>query len=414
MSLNYHQALSRLLSCESSPKLGLGRIEAILKELGNPERNFKSIHAAGTNGKGSTCAFLAAMCEQVYENVGLYTSPHLLCARERIQLNRQLISESLFCEAESTIFSASQRIGEMPSFFERMTAMAFWIFAQQKVDIAILEVGLGGRLDATNVVSPIASVITRIDLDHTHILGSTLELIAFEKAGIIKANVPVVTGWQDEAALKVISSVARDLRSPLTNVTNPFSKALPLQGEHQQKNAALAIAALEASDICLSDEQIQAGLASAKWPCRFELVQTNPPVILDGAHNEAGMTALVQALAESKIHSHQPIILVLGATEGHQSSNMIAALAPLKARLQETILTKSKSPRALSPYLMMEDVSLLSKNENAQSVSDALCIAKKRAIASNALIVVTGSLYVCGEARSHFYEMAADPELPLH
>ena len=251
--LDYTKALERLFQSTSNPKLGFRRIQSLLDLLGNPHRNFKSIHVAGTNGKGSTCAFLSSLCQQGFSLVGKYTSPHLLCARERIQLNDQLVEETLFCEAEAIVNEASEKMGEMPSFFERLTAMAFWIFAQKKIDIAIIEVGLGGRFDATNVIHPLASIITRIDLDHQHLLGNTIEQIAYEKAGIIKNRIPVATGWQSHSAMQTIERVALEKHAPLHVVSEPCLYNLKLIGQHQKMNAALALQALSLAGLGLSN-----------------------------------------------------------------------------------------------------------------------------------------------------------------
>lgn len=404
----YSESLKRLLTSDSTPKLGLARIEALLCALGNPEKSFKSIHIAGTNGKGSTCAFTASLLQQTLPRVGLYTSPHLLCARERIQINRELVSEDLFCEAERIVHEAAERINEQPTFFERTTAMAFWIFAKELVDVAVIEVGLGGRLDSTNIITPLASVITRIDIDHCDFLGTSLEAIASEKAGIIKQEIPVVTGWQDERALEVIRSVALSSSAPLTEPNKPYAYELSLLGEHQTHNAALAVAAVDAAGISLSDDQIKRALAHTQWPARLELVQQEPPVLVDGAHNPNGMRALVHHLSKSV----DPLVFVIGTTKGHDSDAMIKELLPIKGRITGIFATQSRSPRAEDPKQWVVKAEELAPSKAMRDVPQALDAAMQLANTCSGLTIVAGSLYVAGEARGLFFEMPIDPQLP--
>ncbi len=405
---NYNTALKSLLSRDSTPKLGLERMSKLVEALGNPQNKFESIHVAGTNGKGSTCAFLNSLLQQRFEKVGLYTSPHLACARERIQINSGLISEELFVEAERVVAAAADEIGEKPTFFERVTAMAFWAFAEQGVSHAVIEVGLGGRLDGTNIITPATSVITRIDLDHCNFLGDTIEQIAFEKAGIIKRNVPVVTGWQDERALATIRRVARENSSEVIQVTQPSAHELGLRGEHQKHNAALAEAALHAVGIAISAEHTNNALAQTRWPARLEYVQHN--VLIDGAHNANGVRALVSFL--NKYEPERPIVLVIGTTDGHDCAAMVRELEPIAERIQKIWVTKSRSPRAAAPKPMFKQLANIAPSEIAPHISSALASAAKIA-GTEALTVVTGSLYVAGEARGLFIEMPTDSELPI-
>jgi dihydrofolate synthase/folylpolyglutamate synthase len=407
-SPDYQRALTRLLRSESTPKLGLERTQTLLQALGNPQDHFKTIHIAGTNGKGSTCAFLASLLRQNFDRVGMYTSPHLLCARERILFNNDLIDEQLFCEAEHAVFEAAARINEQPTFFERVTAMAFWAFAQKKVDIAVIEVGLGGRLDATNVIHPVASVITRIDLDHCEFLGDTIESIAFEKAGIIKQRVPVITGWQDERALFVLQKLALDRECDLIDVKEPCQAELSLNGDHQTHNAALAMNAVKAAGISLTQAEIQQALAKTFWPGRLELIQTDPPILIDGAHNPAGIRALVRYLEKRS----EPLNLVMGTTLGHDANAMVNELMPLRDRLVQCVATRSRSPRAEAPELLSQALSRLAPCFVSADLRSAIKNVESKQMNPSALTIVTGSLYVAGEARGLFIDMPTDPELP--
>lgn len=407
----YAKTLNKLLTYESRPKLGLERIRAILDALQKPEQRFKSIHVAGTNGKGSTCAFLNSLAMKKFQKIGLYTSPHLLCARERIQINGELISERLFCEAEAAISEAAERINEQPTFFERMTAMAFWIFAKEKVDFAIIEVGLGGRLDATNVITPVACVITRVDLDHIQILGNTLKEIAGEKAGIIKEGIPVITGWQETSVLQTISDAAKRKKAQLTVLTEPCGLPLSLLGDHQNQNASLALAAFKEIEPKFNEADVREALLATTWPCRLELIQSSPPILLDGAHNASGMQALVKEVSTHPDWKTLPIILVLGTTQGHQAEDLVQELLPLKGRIIETIATESQSPRALPSQILTKILTQHFICTETTSVPKALKLAQQNG--RNALIVVAGSLYVAGEARALFRKMPIDDALPI-
>jgi len=406
---DYEHALKSLLFSDSTPKLGLDRIRRLLEAIGNPHNGFKSFHVAGTNGKGSTSAFINSLLQERSDRVGLYTSPHLLCARERIQINSELISESLFAKAERIVTNGAQQIGEKPTFFERITAMAFWAFAEQNVSHAVIEVGLGGRLDATNVVNPIVSVITRVDVDHCNFLGNTIEKIAFEKAGIIKPGVPVVTGWQDAHALQVIKQVASERESSLAVVQQEYNGQLGMLGDHQKQNAALAVIAVREASIELSEAQIKSGVSKARWPARLEFVQSDPPILVDGAHNAGGMRALVRFLLSADVFNRN-LNVVIGATEDHDFDAIVREFEPIKPNISRFFVTKSKSPRAKAPELLSPALSTIAPCTLTHDVHSAVRMAiSERA---SALTVVTGSLYVAGEARSLFIKMPSDPELP--
>ena len=305
-------------------KLGLQNVDAVLAACGDPQRRFPSIHVAGTNGKGSVCAMLASILRADGRRVGLYTSPHLADVRERIRIDGRTIADAdfdrLLGRIRKTIdrLLAAGRLEAHPTYFEVLTILAFLHFAERKVDIAVLEVGMGGRFDATNVVTPLVSVITSISLDHREYLGRSLAAIAFEKAGIIKPGVPVVNGAEGRAAGAVIRRRARERGAPLVSAFGrdgalfaartaagfrfryefcgeSFAFRLKLPGVHQGENAAVAVAAartLGCVDRPLERRTILAGLAAAEWPGRLEAVGRRPLVLLDGAHNEDGARAL--------------------------------------------------------------------------------------------------------------------------
>src|SRR4051794_12308142 len=317
--MSYASSVQFLYSLGNELKVGakwdLERMRGLLAALGNPERGGRFVHVAGTNGKGSTCAMLASILSASGLRTGLYTSPHLEKPTERIQVNGREVSEQEFSAAFDAIREAAERliadesIDGYPSYFEIVTAMAFLVF-REKTDISVIEVGLGGRLDATNVLSPELTVITPISFDHEAFLGNTLEAIASEKAGILKPNVPLVLARQEAEAEALMTRVAAELAVPvhhtrdvtlsrikLTPYGSEFAAdGLPLRlslpGRHQIENAAAAIVAGRLLKV--EPAAIQEGLADAHWPGRLELISRNPDFILDGAHNPAGARALAQ------------------------------------------------------------------------------------------------------------------------
>ncbi|HEX7619010.1 MAG TPA: folylpolyglutamate synthase/dihydrofolate synthase family protein, partial [Verrucomicrobiae bacterium] len=349
-------------------KFGLENTFKLAALAGNPQGKLRFIHVAGTNGKGSTCAMLESIYRAAGLRIGLFTSPHLVSFRERIQTNRRLISENevvrLVAELQPLFkqFSADHH----PTFFEVVTVMALKFFAEQKCDLVIWETGLGGRLDATNIVTPLASVITNIAFDHEQWLGDTLGKIAAEKAGIIKPGVPAVTAADEPEALAVIERTAREKKAPLTTVAadgnpplNKFAAlfrdaaTLPLPGEHQKINAALALATVEIlqSKISVNQEAIRAGLETVNWPGRLQLIQglTGQKILLDGAHNVAGAKVLREALRsgapgpDSACLKDEPsraeavlgvsITLILGILQDKDWQHICGTLAPLAARI---------------------------------------------------------------------------------
>jgi len=316
-------------------KLGLATMTALMARLGMPQTRYRTLHIAGTNGKGSTAAMAAAVLQVAGYRVGLYTSPHLVEFRERICVNGEMIAESQVAQLTEQLQTLCQP-DLSPTFFEYTTAMAFQHFADSGVDVAVLEVGLGGRFDATNVVTPMACAVTTISLDHQEYLGTTRSSIAFEKAGIIKPGVPVVLGRLKDDAWRTIEQVAMERQAPLFRLNEDFRTegegpqqfsyrglgmqydglTCALEGRHQLDNAACALALLGAAapqGIAVTAEAVRAGLRAVNWAGRLEVVDRRPTILLDGAHNPAAATALADYLTHSdRSHPFRPVVLVLG------------------------------------------------------------------------------------------------------
>ena len=322
-------------------KFGLENTFQLAALAGNPQNRLRFIHVAGTNGKGSTCAMLESIYRAAGRRVGLFTSPHLVSFRERIQVNRRLIGEGDIVRLVEEMRPWLKQFpdGHHPTFFEVVTVMALKFFAEQNCDLVIWETGLGGRLDATNIVMPLASVITNIQLDHQQWLGDTLGQIAAEKAGIIKPGVPVITATDEPDALAVIEKMAREKNAPLTRVRSwefgVRSSELPLLGEHQKLNAALALATVEVlqNQIRVAEKEICAGLANVIWPGRLQLVtrESGRKILLDGAHNPAGAKALREALETNFPMTKRT--LVLGVLQDKDWQHICETLAPLAAQI---------------------------------------------------------------------------------
>lgn len=384
---------------------GLDTTRALAARVGDPQNSLRFLHVAGTNGKGSTCALLASIYRAAGLRVGLYTSPHLVTFRERIQVDGALIPEAdvarltaelrAHCDGEPASGPAGQ-----PTFFEFVTVMALRHFAEQRCDLVVWETGLGGRLDATNIVTPLASVITNISLDHTQWLGDTLEKIAAEKAGIIKPRVPVLKAGDPPEVLAVFDRVARENDAPLRIVTAtdtqrpPLDRIeLPLLGEHQRRNAALALATVETlqAQLPVPPEAIARGLREVQWPGRLQLIRRpGQDILLDGAHNPAGAEQLRGALA--KHFPGRPPALLLGVLADKDSSAIVRALAPLARRIYTAPVD---SPRSL---LASE---LAARCRAAHPAAEVIeCASAAQALeraTGEPFLVVTGSLYLVGE-----------------
>jgi len=414
-------------------KFGLERVSLLLQRLGDPQKDLRCVHVAGTNGKGSVCQYIASVLEAAGYRVGVYTSPHLQLFSERVVIDSVPISGEEIDHFVSVVRPVVERMiaeGEPPTFFEITTALAFLYFKEKKVDYAVVEVGLGGRFDATNVIVPLVSVITNIALDHTDILGDTAGKIAAEKAGIIKDRVPVVTAASGEA-LPVIRKIASTHSSPLTVIGegrwtrvahSQASQEFRVQGElreytistkllglYQGQNVAVALAALDQlqlQGVFIADQAIHEGIQKAFNPGRMEIVADEPLVILDGAHNPHGMAMLRRTLEED--FPKRRIVLVLGICYDKDIRRMLEIIVPMSSRL---ILTKSSNPRACDPRKLLEIAKSLAKDREIvvceavpMALGTAMDIAGKKD-----LICVTGSLFTVGEARSYLLAEAAVP-----
>ena len=401
--------------------LGLETITNILAGLGNPQKTFSAIHIAGTNGKGSIASALATILQQAGYRVGLYTSPHLIRFNERICVNGQPIADDDIVASWEAVKSVHHGDRE-PTFFEFSTAMAFHEFGRQGVDYAVIETGMGGRMDATNVVAPIVSIITNISLEHKAYLGDTIAAITGEKAGIIKPGIPVVTGVCQKRAKEVVEKIAADQSSPVfmkgrdfrvrRNGEGRFSywgldhnwtgMQTGLIGGHQVDNAALTLAACEAlmrNGVEISRENIQAGLILNRWPGRLEVVSQNPFVILDGAHNLMAARSLSRFLQDNLAGRH--ITMVAGILDDKPYETI---LKDLVAPCERLIITRPKIDRAL-PSETLRDAAggLISDIEIIDDVGEAVRHAITTAKPEDA-VCIAGSLYVVGEAKAALEE----------
>ena len=407
--MTYEQSVAFLYSLGNeihTAKLGLERITVLLEALGNPHRAGSFVHVAGTNGKGSTSAMIEAGLRASGARTGLYTSPHLSEPTERIRIAGAPISRRQFASAFDTVHSTAERLLDAhgldlhPTYFETVTAMAFLSFRDAGVDQVVLETGLGGRLDATNVVCPALCVITPLDLDHQQFLGDTIERIASEKAGIFKPGVPAILAEQSPAAAAVLRSHAQGpcvwtQDHPIRNLQldargsrfqlDREQIVCPLAGEHQVENAhtaALALGELGVSPL---------GIAATVWPGRLEQVSTAPEIILDGAHNPAGIRALVTYI--ERFYAHRTIVLVFGVMQDKAVSEMAQMLFPLAHQL---ILTRPDNSRAMPPEEIPNRGGIV-MHSVAEAVALATRFAQKDA---RAVVFIAGSLFVAGEARA--------------
>ena len=395
--MTYENAIKFLYSLQLfGAKLGLENTRRLAELSGNPHERLRFIHVAGTNGKGSVCAMLESIYRAAGLRVGLFTSPHLISFRERIQIGRQPISEA---EVVMEVSAIQKLLSEFPkdahpTFFEIVTIMALRYFAAKQCDLVIWETGLGGRLDATNIVTPLASVITNVALDHEKWLGQSIEQIAAEKAGIIKPAVPVVTA-AEEPALSVIAKSARANSSVLHASNSPIKDIeLPLHGVHQRVNAALAVATVRVlqNQISVSDAALRKGLESVSWPGRLQVIKRDDQtILLDGAHNPAGAEALRDALHQ--YFSGISGTLILGVMTDKDCTAICNILAPLAQRI---IACRITSARSADPNRLAELCRAANPNahvSSADSVEAALQLA-----ARDSFVIITGSLHFIGHA----------------
>ncbi len=392
--MNYSRILKYLYSLESSKiKLGLENIQNLLDKIGNPERQLKCIHVAGTNGKGSVCSMIFYILKEAGYKVGLYSSPHLKKFNERIRINNHFITDK---EIVDYFLKIKQYIRNQ-SFFEITTAMAFLYFKEKNVDFAVLEVGLGGRLDATNVITPLISVITNVDLEHTDILGGTIDEIAFEKTGVIKNNIPIITGAKGRA-LFVIKRIAKEKNAPLF-LNKKYKKVnfKYLNGNFQQENANIALTAIDVLkrfySIKIAKKQIYYGIRKTKWKARFEFISKN--VLVDCAHNPTGFKILKNELIKYK-NKFKEFIFIIGIQNTKDISSMLKTINPL---ISIVIFTKSQHEKSSEPEYLKKiflEKNFLGNVKIINKPKVALRYAKKIA-GKKDLIIVTGSIYMVGE-----------------
>ncbi len=391
-------------------KLGLRNITEILKRLGNPHDSFSSAHIAGTNGKGSTAHALSALLRSSGKRTGLFTSPHLVSFTERISVDGAEISEADVVRLARSVRELSEDLN--PTFFEVVTAMGFQYFRERGAEWAVVETGMGGRLDATNSLRPRVTIITSVALDHAEFLGDTIEKVAFEKAGIIKENTPLVTAPQKYGAMKVITETAKERGAPVHVAGEDFryeirghdangltfdyesgglslkGLSLSLIGDYQALNASLAIRALELIVKEPRENFIREGLKAVRPPGRLERIHDDPPVYLDGAHNPAAAEALARA-----IEGRMRPVMVIGIMNDKDIGGILSALLPLS---DSAIFAAPAYGRSASPRTLLKIAhSLGYEGTAAPSVRDAL----KSAIASGKTVLVTGSFFTIGEAK---------------
>ena len=425
--ISYEECLGRMYGLgRFGIKLGLDTISEILSNLGSPEKNFKSIHIAGTNGKGSIASYIAAILKAAGFKVGLYTSPHLVRFNERFAINGIEVTDDDIVQAYLAT-SQADTAERKATFFELATAMALYLFDCHGVEWAVIETGMGGRLDATNILSPELSVISNLSIEHTEYLGSSLEEIAREKGGIIKHNTPVVTGVTQQNALEVLTSIARDKLAPLYRLDTDFhtdqepettrftytgiKRTIPgvetrLPGNHQLDNAAIAIAAVELlfpspknKPPVIPDVTILKGIFNTRWPGRLEAVMENPLVVIDGAHNLAAAVNLARYLKDNL--SKNPLTLVLGILDDKDFISMLQHFVPLAHRI---IFTRADNTRSIDPQILAQTARTIftGEIEIIDKVGDAVAYAISTTPPRDS-ICIAGSLYVAGEARDKIF-----------
>ncbi len=413
----------------------LDRMRKLLGKLGNPHQQIKFVHVAGTKGKGSTCAMVSSMLRASGYAVGLYSSPHLVDVRERVSINGQVISQSDMIESFKQIAAYEKTLGgnQGLTYFEILTATALRYFANEAVDIAVLETGLGGRLDATSVVTPLVCGITHISIDHTNVLGNDLATIATEKAGIFKKSIPAVSVAQNPATGEALNLIAQETgttleyvgtelefsyrfeasrelgphtRVCLTTSTSRWEHlAVPLRGEHQAHNCGLALAILDklkGSGFNISDEQVTHGLTQTTLAGRMEQVCDKPKVLVDGAHNATSIQALIRSLGA--FIAYDSLVLIFGCGQDKDYHGM---LKQVSLGADKVIFTRAKAnPRAMEPADLASEFAELSGKmmQTAPNLTEALRLAS-RAVSREDLIVVAGSFYLVGEAKKYFGDL---------
>ena len=392
--MNYPDALGWLYAPQiTGIKLGLETVRRMLEAV-EFRTSAKILHVAGTNGKGSVCAMLDAVCRAEGLRTGLFTSPHLVSFRERVRLDGRLIPEEAVAEGLTRLRELTADWNPQPTFFEYTTVFALDWLRRQHVDVIVLETGLGGRLDATNALTPAVAVITSVDYDHTAWLGDTLTAIAGEKAGIIKPGVPTVSAPQEPEAAEVIARTAEERRSGLHVVHTPLPSdwTLALPGTHQRMNAAVALAALDAAGIVTRERARRAGLAEVEWPGRFQRLESGR-FILDGAHNPAAARRLAHTWHEV-YGDHHRATLVLGILRDKDLPAICRAVAPLAARV---LAVPVRSPRSAAPAEIAGALAQIAPGVETR-VMESLAEALEAARAHPEPVLVAGSFFLVGEA----------------
>lgn len=407
-------------------RLGLRNVASFLHLLGNPQKKLRAVHIGGTNGKGSTAAFIASILRKAGHRVGLYTSPHIHDVRERIQINGKYISKDRLDDLIRRLKGIMEgRRSALPvTYFEFLTALSFQYFLEEDIDIAVIEVGMGGRLDATNLIHPLVSVISTVSMDHEEYLGNTLVKIAREKAGIVKHDGIVVTGvWQRDLQ-KMFGEICKGKKSQIFYYAQDFygryraggvcdyygrtmalsGLSLGLRGRHQGRNVSLALASIEhlrEKGFKAGDEAVLAGIKDVQWPCRLEVVREKPLVVLDGAHNSEGAHVLSIALKEEFFWKR--LFLVFGVLSDKDYSGMLSWISPLADRV---ILTRPRSDRALSPDIILNALPHLSRKASIVSDPGDAVERALNAARPDDCICVCGSLFTAAAGRKYLIPKA--------
>ncbi|MCP4539607.1 MAG: bifunctional folylpolyglutamate synthase/dihydrofolate synthase [Chloroflexi bacterium] len=434
--MNYSETIAYLHSLIDYEKMRLDRytsethnilrVAQLLEAIGNPHTRFPAVHIAGTKGKGSTAALCEACLRAAGYRTGFYISPHLHTFRERIQTNGQKIAQDQVIALVEEIRPQIERVPNI-TYFEAITAVGFLYFARSKVDVAVVEVGLGGRLDATNVLTPEVSVITSLSLEHTYLLGDTLDKIAYEKAGIIKPGIPVVGARQQAKALQVLESVSQERSAPLTQIGRDWDYEpgpanldgqaftirkitkdsdlageywIPLLGRHQLENAAIAIATLDIlrqQGFDIPAHAVREGLRDVYWPGRMEILSRDPLVVGDGAHNPHSMQVLREALEEW--FPDQRWVLVFGASADKDVTGMLNTLSPITEHI---IVTRSDHPRSASPVELADAVASIGRGAEVSVDMYKSLLRGLATMESNSGLLVTGSTHLVADAREEW------------
>ncbi len=442
----YQQAIDYLFSRTDYEKqerlrynvttFNLNRMQKLLSLLGNPHKKIHTVHIGGTKGKGSTATMLARMLEANGYKVGLYTSPHVIHLHERITVDTKMISDSEMCGLMNRVYAPVEKMSKTdpPTFFEIMTALAFMYFLDKEVDIAVIETGLGGRLDSTNVIKPKVVGITSLSIDHQNQLGQTIDSIAKEKAGIFKRGVPAITVQQEPSAMRVLRSQAIAVKAPLSVtgsdidfshrfetsrehgphtricLTTPTSKfehlRVPLHGKHQAINCGLALAMLDklkSAGYKIDNEKAAEGLYKVSLAGRMEMIWDDPRIMIDAAHNAASIHALIHAIGQNI--PYDSMVVIFGCNNDKDVRGM---LEKLQYGADKVVFTRSNSPKAMSPIELAEMYTEICGKmcQTAASLGQALQIAKS-AVSKEDLICITGSFYLIGEAKMRFMRNAS-------